>query len=52
MYYRLIKLFNFFAFFNVATINGHREIVALLISHKADVNLKSEYGWTPLHFGR
>ena len=28
---------------------GHQEIVQLLIQHKADLNVKTIFGWTPLH---
>jgi len=32
-----------------AASNGHKDVAALLISRKADVDAKSYEGWTPLH---
>ena len=32
-----------------AIIHGHSHVVEFLISRGANVNLKSEYGWTPLY---
>ena len=29
--------------------NGHKEIVALLLANKADVDAQDNGGWTPLH---
>jgi len=35
---------------HVAALEGHREVVELLLAHGADVNAMSKYGDTPLHF--
>jgi ankyrin repeat protein len=35
---------------HVAALNGHAEIVKLLLEHGADPNVRSSYGWTPLHY--
>ena len=33
----------------LAALNDHKEIVELLIGKGADVNVKADNGWTPLH---
>ena len=35
----------------IASIEGHQDIVKLLIQNKADVNAKTQYGNTALMFG-
>ena len=35
---------------HLAAAHGHREIVNLLLKHKADLNAVNEHGNTPLHY--
>ena len=35
-----------------ACFHGHDDIVQLLIEHNAQLNIKSGYGWTALHYVR